>query len=155
MREPWLFVFGAVFATGAVATLLLLRTFDRRANRLGWREEDEDFGKRRRLQFAACIAAAICIFMTVAYGLGMSSGIGRTSEFGLVLILISAIWALFRKDIARYQYRTVMTMFGRSRPEHEQEQHQVRAMESLGIAFSVLLFITGTMLLTLNLTFSS
>ena len=155
MREPWLFVFGAVFATGAVATLLLLRTFDRRANRLGWREEDEEFGKRRRLQFAACIAGAIGIFMTVAYGLGIPSGAGRTSEFGLVLILISAIWALFRKDIARYQYRTVMTMFGRSRPEHEQEQHQVRAMESLGIAFSVLLFITGTILLTFNLTFSS
>lgn len=146
MREPWLFVFGAAFGIGAMTTLLLLRTFDRRANRLGWREEDEDFAKRRRLQFAACIAAAIGIFMTVAYGLGMPSGAGRASEFGL---------ALFRKDIARYQYRTVMTMFGRSRPEHEQEQHQVRAMESLGIAFSVLLFITGTVLLTLNLAFSS
>jgi hypothetical protein len=155
MRELWLFIFGAVFLLGAVSTLVMMRTFGSRSNRLGWTEEDEKFGKRRQLQLVAVIVAAIGIFISVAYGIGLPPGAGRTSEFGLVLILISIIWAIFRRDIARYQYRIAMTMFGRRRPAHEQEQHQSGAMKSIGTAFSVLLFITGVVLLTLNLAFSS
>jgi hypothetical protein len=47
-----------------------------------------------------------------------------------------------------------MTMCGKLRPEQDQEQHQIRAMESVGIAFSFLLFITGILLLALKLAFS-
>ncbi|MDQ0690949.1 hypothetical protein [Arthrobacter sp. W4I7] len=153
MREPWLFIFGAVFVTGAMSTLQYLRTVDRRTKRLGWEEAKEKFDKRRHLQFAACIAAGIGIFVTVAYWLGLPAGAGRTSELALVLILVSVVWAIFRRDIARYQYRVAMTMFGRRRPEQEQEQHQIGAMESVGVAFSALLFITGILLLALNLAF--
>lgn len=154
MREPWLFAFGAVFVIGSVSTLLWTRNFERRKNRLGWAENGETFGKRHQIQLAACVAAAIGTFVTVAYGLGLPPGAGRTGELGLILILIPIIWVVFRKDIARYQYQIAMTMFGKLRPEQDQEQHQIRAMESFGIAFSVLLFITGIVLLTLNLAFS-
>jgi hypothetical protein len=79
---------------------------------------------------------------------------GRTSELGLILILVSIVWAVFRRDIAGYQYQIAMTMFGKLRPEQEQEQLHIRAIESVGIAFSVLLCLTGISLLTLNLAFS-
>ncbi|MET3176595.1 UNVERIFIED_ORG: hypothetical protein ABIB52_004470 [Arthrobacter sp. UYCu721] len=69
-------------------------------------------------------------------------------------LLVSMVWPVFRRDIARYQYQISMTMFGRHRPEQDQEQDQIRAMESVGIAFSVLLFLAGLLLLTLNLAFS-
>jgi hypothetical protein len=154
MREPWLFVFGAVFVIGSVSTLLWTRTFERRKNRLGWSEKGETFGKRRQIQLAACIAAAIGTFVTVTYGLGLPPRAGRTGELGLILILISIIWVVFRRDIARYQFQIAMTMFGKLRPEQEQEQHQVRTMESVGIAFGVLLSITGILFLTLDLAFS-
>jgi uncharacterized membrane protein len=154
MREPWLFFFGAVFVIGSVSTLFWTRNFERRKNRLGWAEKGETFGKRRQIQLAACIAAAIGTFMTVTYGLGLPPGAGRTGELGLILILISIIWVVFRKEIARYQYQIAMTMCGKLRPEQDQEQHQIRAMESVGIAFSFLLFITGILLLALKLAFS-
>jgi hypothetical protein len=134
--------------------LLWTRTFERRKNRLGWAEKGGTFGKRRQIQLAACVAAAIGTFVTVTYGLGLPPGAGRTSELGLILILIPIVWVVFRKDIARYQYQIAMMMFGKLRPEQVQEQHQIRAMESVGIAFSVLFFITGILLLTLNLAFS-
>ncbi|MFF1254917.1 hypothetical protein ACFVYC_20815 [Pseudarthrobacter sp. NPDC058329] len=155
MREPWLFIFGAIFVIGALSTLGYLRTIDRRTKRLGWEEANQKFDKRRKLQLAAWIAAAVGTFLTVTYGLGMPPGTGRTSELGLVLILISVVWTVFRRDIARYQYQVVMMMFGRHRPEQEQEQQQIGAMELGGVAFSVLLFITGSLLMALNLVFFS
>ena len=91
--------------------------------------------------------------MTVTYGLGLPAGAGRTGELGLILILISVIWVIFRKNIARYQYQIAMTMFGKLRPEQDQEQNQIRAIEFFGIAFTVLLFVTGILLLALNFAF--
>ena len=153
MREPWLFVFGAVFVTGSVSTLLWTRNFGRTKNRLGWAEKSETFGKRRQIQLAACISAAIGTFVTVTYGLGLPAGAGRTGELGLILILISVIWVIFRKNIARYQYQIAMTMLGKLRPEQDQEQHQIRAIGFFGIAFTVLLFVTGILFLALNFAF--
>lgn len=46
-----------------------------------------------------------------------------------------------------------MTMLGKLRPEQDQEQHQIRAIEFFGIAFTVLLFVTGILLLALNFAF--
>ncbi|MDQ0075899.1 hypothetical protein [Arthrobacter oryzae] len=95
MREPWLFFFGAVFVIGSVSTLFWTRNFERRKNRLGWAEKGETFGKRRQIQLAACIAAAIGTFMTVTYGIGLPPGAGRTGELGLILFLISIIFGSF------------------------------------------------------------
>jgi hypothetical protein len=47
-----------------------------------------------------------------------------------------------------------MLMTGQRRPGHDEEQDQKRATQALGTAFSVLLFITGMLLLTLNFVFS-
>ncbi|WP_251043440.1 hypothetical protein [Arthrobacter sp. ISL-48] len=112
------------------------------------------FDKRRRIQFAVSVAAAAGIYLLAVYALELSTGTANTNGFGLVLLLVSAIWFTFRKDIARYQYQTIMAMFNRNRPEQDEEQRQVKAMESLGTGFSVLLFSTGVLLLTLNLVFS-
>lgn len=149
MRELWIFVFGVVMMLGSILTLVWIRTFDRRTNKLGWADKNGPFGKQRRLQFGACVTAAIGAFLTVTYGLGMPPGAGRTSELGLVFIPISIVWIIFRRDIAGYQYQIAMTMF--NKPQPEQEQLQTRAMETLGIAFSVLLIIAGILLLILNL----
>lgn len=154
MREPLLVLFGALFVVGGIATFLWMRTLERRTSRLGWTDPRGTFDKRRQLQLALCVAAAVGIYLLAIYGLGLPPGTANTNEFGLILLLISAIWFVFRRDIARYQYQISMTMFGRRRPEQDQEQRQINAMESLGTAFSVLLLITGILLLTLNLAFS-
>lgn len=154
MREPLLVVFGAFFVVGGIAPFLWLRTLERRASRQGWTEPRRMFDKRRQLQFALCVAAAAGIYLLVIYGLGLPPGTANTNGFGLILLLVSAIWFVFRRDIARYQYQTAMTMFGRGRPEQDEAQRQIKAMESIGTGFSVLLFSTGILLLTLNLVFS-
>jgi hypothetical protein len=154
MREPLLVVFGAFFVVGGIATVLWIRTLERRTSRLGWADPRGTFDKRRQLQLALCVAVAVGIYLLTIHGLGLPPGTANTNEFGLMLLLISAIWFVFRRDIARYQYQISMTMFGRRRPEQDQEHRQVNAMQSLGTAFSVLLFITGILLLTLNLVFS-
>lgn len=154
MRELWLFVVGAIVVLGSILTLVWMRTFEPRTNQLGWADKSGPFGKRRWLQFIACVATAIGVFVAVTYGIGMPPGPGRTSELGLVFILISIVWVIFRRDIAAYQYQIAMTMFNKLRPEQEQEQLQLKAVETLGIVFSVLLFVAGILLLTLNLTFS-
>lgn len=112
------------------------------------------FNKRRGVQLILCVVAAAGIYLLVVYGIGVPPGTGRTSELGLILALVSIIWFVFRRDIAAYQYQIFMLMTGRLRPGHDEEQGQQRAMEALGTAFSVLLFITGMLLLTLNFVFS-
>jgi hypothetical protein len=154
MREPLLVIFGALFVVGGIATFLWMRTLERRTSRLGWTDPRGTFDKRRKFQLASCVAAGVGIFVVAKYGLRLPPGTANTNQLGLILLLISAIWFVFRRDIARYQYQISMTMFGRRRPEQDQEQRQIGAMESLGTAFSVLLFITGILLLTLNLAFS-
>jgi hypothetical protein len=154
MREPLLVVFGAFIVVGSLATLLWLLSFERRKSRLGWADAGGTFDKRRRLELALCVVAAVGIFVLVMYGLGLPPGSGRTNELGLILLLVSLVWFVFRRDMARYQYQISMAMFGRHRPDQDQEQRQIRATEFLGTAFSVLLFITGILLLTLNLAFS-
>ncbi len=101
-----------------------------------------------------CVVAAVGIFVLVRYGLGLPPGAGRTNELGLIFLLVSMVWLLFRKNIARYQYQISMSMFGRHRPGPDQQQLQERGMELAGIAFSILLFIGGIILLALNLAFS-
>lgn len=154
MREPLLVVFGALFVVGGIATFLWIRTLERRASRQGWTDPRRMFDKRRRLQLAVCVAAAAGIYLLAIYGLGLPPGTANTNGLGLVLLLVSAIWFVFRRDIARYQYQIAMTMFGRGRPEQDEVQRQIKAMESIGTGFSVLLFSTGILLLTLNLVFS-
>jgi hypothetical protein len=154
MREPLVVVFGAFFVVGGIATFLWMRTLDRRASHQGWTDPRQTFDKRRRLQLALCVAAAVGIYLLAIYGLGLPPGTANTNGFGLILLLISAIWFVFRSDIARYQYQIAMTMLGRPPPEQDEAQRQIRAMESLGTGFSVLLFSTGILLLTLNLAFS-
>lgn len=154
MREPLLVVFGSFFVVGAIATFLWIRTLERRASRQGWTDPRRMFDKRRRLQLALCVAAAVGIYLLAIYGLGLPPGTANTNGFGLILLLISAIWFLFRRDIARYQYQIAMTMFGRPRPEQDEARRQIKAMESLGTGFTVLLSSTGILLLTLNLVFS-
>ena len=154
MREPLLVVFGAFFVVGGIGTLLWIRTLERRASRQGRTDPRRMFGKRRRLQFALCAAAAAAIYLLAIYRFGLPPGAANTNGFGLILLLVSAIWFVFRRDIARYQYQIAMTMFGRGRPEQDEAQRQMKAVESIGTGFSVLLFSTGILLITLNLVFS-
>ena len=154
MREPLLVVFGAFFVVGGVATFLWIRTLERRASRQGWTDPRRMFDNRRRLQLALCVAAAAGIYLLAIYGFGLPPGTANTNGFGLILLLVSAIWFVFRRDIARYQYQTAMTMFGRGRPEQDEAERQIKAMESIGVGFSVLLFATGILLIALNLVFS-
>ncbi|WP_104045547.1 hypothetical protein [Arthrobacter sp. ZGTC412] len=148
MREPLLVALGLFFVVGGIGTFLWMRTLERRTSQLGWTDPRQAFNKRRRVQFALCVAAAAGVYLLAVDRIGLHNG------FGLVLLLVSAIWFTFRRDIARYQYQTIMTMFNRRRPEPDEAQRQVKAMESLGIGFSVLLFSTGILLLTLNLVFA-
>jgi hypothetical protein len=154
MREPLLVVFGAVFVVGGMATFLWMRTLERRASRQGWTDPRQTFSKRRRVQLALCVAAAAGVYLLAIYGLGLPPGTANTNGFGLFLLLVSAIWFVFRRDIARFQYQIAMTMLGRRRPEQDEAHRQIRAMESIGTGFSVLLFSVGILLLTLNLVFS-
>jgi hypothetical protein len=154
MRELLLVTLGVFFVVGGIGTFLWMRTLERRTSPLGWTDPRQAFDKRRRIQFAVSVAAAAGIYLLAVYGLQLFKGTASPDGFGLVLLLVSAIWFTFRKDIARYQYQTIMTMFNRNRPEEDEEQRQVKAMESLGIGFSVLLFSTGILLLTLNLVLS-
>ena len=154
MRQPLLVVFGAFFVLGCVATFIWTSTYERNKNSLGWTDTGRQFNKKRGLQLVLCVAAAVGVFLLVIYGMGLPAGSGRTNELGLILSLISIIWFVFRRDIATYQYQTAMVMARRGRPEPDEEQKQKRAMQALGTAFSVLLFMTGMLLLTLNLVFS-
>lgn len=154
MREPLLVALGLFFVIGGIGTFLWLRTLERRTSQLGWTDPRQAFKKRRKVQFALCVAAAAGVYLLAIYGIGLTAGTANTNGFGLVLLLISAIWFTFRRDIARYQYQTIMTMINRRRPEQDEAQRQVKAMESVGIGFSVLLFSTGILLLTLNLVFA-
>jgi hypothetical protein len=155
MREPFLVTFGAFFVAGAVATLVWMRAFERRKYRMGWVESGDETSRKRRLfQFLLCVAAAADIFVAVIFGLGLQPGRGRTNELGLIFLLVSIVWFVFRRDIARYQYQIAMTMFGRPRPEPDEYQRQLRAAELIGIAFSGLLFSAGALLLALNGAFS-
>lgn len=154
MRELLVVAIGLVFVIGGIGTFLWLRTLERRTIHLGWTGPRQAFDKRRRIQLAVCVAAAAGIYLLAVYGLGLPAGTANTNGFGLVLLLVSSVWLTFRKDIARYQYQIVMTMFNRNRPEQDEAQRQVKAMESLGTGFSVLLFSTGILLLALNLAFS-
>ncbi|MEV7637776.1 hypothetical protein AB0N71_16570 [Pseudarthrobacter enclensis] len=47
-----------------------------------------------------------------------------------------------------------MTMINRNRPDEGEAQRQIKAMESLGLGFSILLFSTGTLLIALSIAFS-
>lgn len=47
-----------------------------------------------------------------------------------------------------------MTMLNRHRPDQDEAQRQIKAMEPLGTGFSILLLSTGILLLTLSLVFS-
>lgn len=132
MREALMVTLGLFFVVGGIGTLLWIRTLDRRTSDLGWTDPRQAFDKRRRLQFALCVAAATGIYLLAIYVLGLSSGTAEINGFGLVLLLVSAVWFMFRRDIARYQYQTVMTMLNRHRPEQDEAQRQIKAMESLG-----------------------
>lgn len=154
MRELLIVTLGLFFVVGGIGTFLWLRTLERRTSRLGWTDPHQAFDKRRLLQFALCVAAAAGIYLLVMYVSRLSPGTAEINGFGLVLLLVSAIWFMFRRDIARYQYQTAMTMLNRQRPEQDEAQRQIKAMESLGIGFSILLSSTGILLLTLSLVFS-
>lgn len=154
MREPLLVVFGAFFLVGGVATFLWIRALERTASRQGWTNPRQMFDKRCRLQLALCVAAAAGIYLIAIYGFGLPPGTANTNGLGLVLLLVSAIWLVFRRDIARYQHQIAMTMSGRGWPEQDEAERQVKAMESIGVGFSVLLFSNGILLIALNLVFS-
>jgi hypothetical protein len=154
MRELLIMALGLFFVVGGIGTFLWMRTLERRTSRLGWTDPRQAFDKRRLLQFALCVAAATGIYLLAMYVPGLSPGTAEINGFGLVLLLVSAIWFMFRRDIARYQYQTVMTMLNRHRPEQDEAQGQIKAMESLGTGFSILLFSTGILLLTVSLVFS-
>ncbi|TDT75741.1 hypothetical protein DFO47_11184 [Arthrobacter sp. AG258] len=154
MRELLMVTFGLFFVAGGIGTFLWMRTLERRTSHLGWKDPRQAFDKRRLLQFALCMAAATGIYLLAMYVPELFPGTAEINGFGLVLLLVSVIWFMFRGDIAQYQYQTVMTMLNRPRPEQDEAQRQIKAMESLGTGFSILLFSTGMLLLTLSLVFS-
>ncbi|WP_461186771.1 hypothetical protein [Arthrobacter sp. Z4-13] len=154
MRELLIVAFSLFFVVGCIATFLWIRTLERRTSHLGWTDPRQAIGKRRQIQFALCVAAAAGIYLLAAYGPLRLPGTAGVNGAGLVLLLVSTVWFIFRRDIAQYQYQTVMAMFNRNRPEQDEAQRQVKAMESLGIGFSILLFSTGILLITLSTVFS-
>lgn len=66
----------------------------------------------------------------------------------LAFIGIGITWLIFRKWIAEMQYRAVMQML---RGSQELDKERVRAIEKIGVLFSVLLLLSGSLMLILNL----
>ncbi|KQQ96373.1 hypothetical protein ASF72_01555 [Arthrobacter sp. Leaf141] len=154
MRELLMVAFGLFFVGGCVATFLWIRTVERRTSQLGWTDSRPAFGQRRLIQFALCVAAAAGIYWLAVYGPLRILGAAEASAAGLVAVLLSAVWFIFRRDIAQYQYQIVMTMFNRNRPEEGEAQRQIKAMEALGIGFCILFFSAGILLIALSIAFS-
>lgn len=154
MRELLIVALGLFFVVGCIATFLWIRTVERRTSHLGWTDPRQAFAKRRLIQFALCVAAAAAIYLLAVYGPLRFPGAAEVSVAGLVAVLVSTVWFIFRRDIAQYQYQTVMTMFNRNRPEEEEAQRQIKAMEALGIGFSILFFSAGILLIALSIAFS-
>lgn len=71
-------------------------------------------------------------------------------ELAVAFIMIGAVWLIFRKWIARRQYRVVTQMLGRS-PDYD--ERRVKAFEQAGTLFSVLLLLAGLALVVLHLVF--
>lgn len=68
----------------------------------------------------------------------------------VAFIVIGTVWLIFRKWIARQQYRIIMQMLGRNQ---QIDEGRIGAFETIGILFSVLLLLAGGTILILNLAF--
>lgn len=149
MRELLMVALGLFFVGGCIATFLWFRTVKRRTRHLGWPDPRQAFGQRRLVQFALCVAAAVGIYWLAVHGPLRVPGAAAASAAGLGAVLLSMVWFIFRRDIAQYQYQTVMTMFNRDQPEEDEAQQQIKAMEFLGIGFCILFSSAGILLIAL------
>lgn len=154
MRELLIEALSLFFVVGCIATFLWIRTIERRTSQLGWTDPRQAFGKRRLIQFALCVAAAAGTYLLAVSGPLRFPGTAEVNVAGLVAVLVSTVWFLFRRDIAQYRYQTVMTMFNRNRPEKEEAQRQIKAMAALGTGFYISFFSAGILLIALSIAFS-
>lgn len=62
--------------------------------------------------------AAVDLDVATAYGLGTSSpgGSGITVEPGLAMMVLAAVWSLFREEVLRYQLRLGTALYDLPRP---------------------------------------
>ena len=69
-------------------------------------------------------------------------------ELAVVFVMIGAVWLIFRKWIARQQYRMVTEMFG---GKASADERRVEVIELVGVLFCTLLILAGAAIATFHL----
>lgn len=69
-------------------------------------------------------------------------------QLGIAFIVVGSVWCIFRKAIARHQFRIIRPLLrtGQAAPEQ-----RTKAMERLGIMFALLLVLAGAIIAVLYL----
>lgn len=152
MRDPFMVLFGGFIVATAIALWIALN----RRGRQGARPRREAApvrlaGVRRRWELAGCIVlAAVGLDVAAAYGIGSSSpgGSGISVELGFAMMVLAAVWSIFRQEVLRYQLRLGTSLYDLPRPA---EPAQVKAAEYTGAFLRILLFLLGLIIVLARL----
>jgi hypothetical protein len=151
MRDPFMVLFGGFIVATAIALWIAL-------NRRGRPRREATpvrlAGVRRRWELAGCIVlAAVGLDIAAAYGIGSSSpgGSGISVELGFAMMVLAAVWSIFRQEVLRYQLRLGTSLYDLPRPT---EPAQVKAAEYTGAFLRILLFLLRLIIVLARLVLS-
>lgn len=141
MRDPFMVLFGGSIVSAAIGLWIILNRPGRRA----------PVSRVRRWVLTACIVlAAAGLDIAVAYGIDTSTSgsSGITVELGFAMMVLAAVWAVFRQDVLRFQLRIGTALYDLPRPV---EPAQVKAAEYTGAFLRILLFLLGLIIVLARL----
>lgn len=86
--------------------------------------------------------AAAGLDVAVVYGIGTapSAESGITVELGIAMMVLAAVWFIFRNEVLNYQLRIAAALYDAPGPA---EPEQVRAAEAVGAFLRLVLFLPG------------
>lgn len=152
MRDPFMVLFGSSIVSAAIALWIALN----RPGRQGARPLRETTpvrpaGVRRRWELSGCIVlAAVGLDVAASYGIGTSTpgGSGITVELGFAMMVLAAVWSIFRQEVLHYQLRLGTALYDLPRPA---EPAQVKAAEYTSAFLRILLFLPGLLIVLARL----
>ncbi|WP_104172930.1 hypothetical protein [Arthrobacter sp. Y81] len=135
MRDPFMLLFGGSVVAAAIGFWIAFI-------RPGRRAAGRRIGVQRWVLAGCVVLAAGGPDIAAAYGIGTSSpgGSGITVELGFAMMVLAAVWSIFREEVLRYQLRIGTALYDFPRPA---DPALVRAAENTGVFLRILLFLLG------------
>lgn len=151
MRDPFMVLFGGSIVSAAIALWIA----SNRPGRQGARPQRETTPVKqtgvRRWELSGCIVlAAVGLDVAAAYGIGSSSrgSSGITVELGFAMMVVAAVWSIFRQEVLRYQLRLGTSLYDLPKPA---EAAQVKTAEYTGAFLRIQLFLLGLIIVLARL----